>query len=134
MKRLVTIIWCFCCIAVVASAGDWNRAPFSGGVEMPKAAIHSTSAMPSINSVYCSNPLIGEDGLALNGMAPKKGTVEVRGNARRSGHTPIIDFPDDETDDYLDFPLGDAVLPLMLMTICYIVFRMRRRQKVLAHA
>ena len=120
MKRLLFIIWSIFIVVATVRAGEWTRTPFScGNVEVPKATFHSTSAMHGINSTYTPSPRLGEDGMAT--YNPKDAS-QPSSHIRKAGGV-------EPTDDDEELPIGDALLPLLLMALAYSCVRMRRRQK-----
>ena len=84
---------------------------------VPTAAFHSTSAMQMSGSVYASQPMLDADG-----MATYEGAGLPGGGPRKAG---AINGEDDG-----DLPLGDAVLPLMLMAMMFGLFIAWRRKMV----
>ncbi len=90
------------------------------GASAPSAAFQSTSALQASGSEYTSNPELNADGTA----AYQGETYSPAKAARRPGgvrtHTPN---PPDPT------PLGDAVLPLMLLLGAYAVYKVRARKE-----
>ena len=84
--------------------------------QAPGATFQSTSTMMSSGSEYSSNPTIGDDGTASTPNAEEP----QQANARRIGvrHN-LIEVPEDD-------PIGDVVLPLMLLAAVYGVWRKRR--------
>ena len=83
----------------------------------------STSAMQGSGSVYSANPTVSADGSAYS---PISSDMPNRG-LRKTGTLPN---EPDEKDDQDNTPIGDAVLPLMLMALAYLgmrVFRARKR-------
>lgn len=119
MKRRILLI-CFV-VAICVGAMAQRRpdySPFGGEIEPPKAMFHSTSTLVVVNSAYSSRPLLGEDGLATTSTAAHLPSL------RKDGDVPIIEIPDDD-DDWL--PVGDAVIPLLLMLLVYV----ERKKKIL---
>ena len=95
------------------------------GASAPAASFQSTSALPSSGSEYSPNPTLNADGTASYGgasyspaKAPKK-----PGSIRRDPNNPIVD------SNTKDNPLGDAVLPLMLLLCAYAVYKVRARSR-----
>ena len=92
------------------------------GATAPSVAFQSTSALPSSGSEYSPNPMLNADGTATYegasytpAKSPKKpGTVR---------KNPVIGG-DSNT------PLGDAVLPLMLLLGAYAGVRSFRRTRI----
>ena len=83
----------------------------------------STSVMSGSGSAYTANPVLNEDGTASYDGA--EGTTRI-GKIRRDPATPGT--PSTPGAGGEQFPLGDAVLPLMLLICaycCFIAFRRR---------
>ena len=128
MKRLIMIL-----MAVVLVALPTMAQSFGGkrSVENDQQAaqnyittqpFRSTSAMQGSGSVYSANPTVSADGSAYS---PISSDMPNRGI--RKGTLP---GEPDEKDDNDNTPIGDAVLPLMLMALAYMglrVFFSRRR-------
>ena len=86
-------------------------------------AFQSTSTMEGSGSAYSSNPTLDENGTA---SAPASAPA---GGPRRIGGLPgSSDLPDTSKDGD-NTPIGDAMLPLMLMAAAFGgVVHMRRRK------
>ena len=103
------------------------------GTPVPAASFQSTSAMSGSGSTYSANPTLNNDGTAAyNGASsPAKApggphrapdTVNPDDDDAPEGHETRPDDPN---------PLGDAVLPLLLMALAfcgYVYFRKRKAQ------
>ena len=87
-------------------------------VSAPSSTFRSTgSTMMSTGSAYSANPTLNADGTAAyNGAS----YAPAQAPGVRKGHTPN---PKDPT------PLGDAVLPLLLLAGAYIIIRATRKGK-----
>ncbi len=95
--------------------------------EQPNAAFQSTSTMMGSGSSYSANPTLNSDGTAsYNGAAAsgprkaKKDEIFDPGNEPGTPVTPEVNPP-----------LGDAVLPLLLMSLAfcgYVYFRRKRSE------
>ena len=108
MRKILLLLCFVVAIPILVSAHQHSTyTPFGGTFVMPKAEFHTTSAMMAVNSAYSAHPMLNEDGTATHAHMP---------SLRKGGDVPIIDIPDDE-DDFL--PIGDAVLPLLLLVLCY---------------
>ena len=77
---------------------------------VPAAEFRSTSVMPSVGSSLSTTPNIAVDEA---GMTVTPGPKRAR--------------PEDWNDPY-DNPLGDAVLPLLLLAVGYVFFIARKRR------
>ena len=92
--------------------------------EAPEAAFQSTSTLAGSGSAYSATPMLGEDGTA---------TYEGASNGPRRakmGGTGTPSTPGQGSQEN-QFPLGDAVLPLLALAILYAAFlflHFRRRQ------
>ena len=98
-----------------------------GGAFIPASA--SRSAAPQqrgitalATSIAMYKPTISQAGMAVQPTAARFGAPIARG--RGDGGVPIIDFPDDPNDEFLDYPepLSDGLWILLLMAIVYGVF------------
>ena len=90
------------------------------GASAPGAAFQSTSTMSGSGSTYSANPELNTDGTATYegaSYAPAK-SPKHPGNVRKSTNNPF-----DPT------PLGDAVVPLMLLLGAYAIYKVRARKK-----
>lgn len=87
----------------------------------------STSAMQTSGSVYSANPTLNDDGTAYNPVAAAENTSSAKAGrgVRKDGlpSTPNTEGQQDNT------PIGDAVLPLMLMALAYLGVRVFSRRK-----
>ncbi|MBR2168247.1 MAG: hypothetical protein IKQ50_06600 [Paludibacteraceae bacterium] len=90
-------------------------------LEQPNAVFQSTSSMQGSGSAYSATPTLNSDGTAsYNGAAPAP--AKAPGGPHKS--TPTNPKPGDQ-----QLPLGDAVLPLMLMALAFgAVVAVRRRK------
>ena len=75
----------------------------------PTTTFQSTSALVGSGSDYSSNPTIGDDGTAAQPNAEAAQAPQAR---RISGRNNLIENPEDD-------PIGDALLPLMLLLLGY---------------
>lgn len=87
----------------------------------PRATFQSTSAMPV--SVGAGTSTLNEDG-TVNAEAYGVGRANI--GPRRVDGNPGT--PDDEEDPGEQQPLGDALLPLMLLACAYLIIRVTRRR------
>ncbi len=104
--------------------------------EQPNAAFQSTSTMMGSGSTYSANPTLNNDGTATyNGAS----TAPTQGPRRAKKVDADGDGVDDETgepvpitpDPSSQIPLGDAVLPLLLLSLAFCgVIYLRRRKTV----
>ncbi len=94
------------------------------GASAPAASFQSTSALPSSGSEYSPNPTLNADGTASYdgasyspAKAPKK-----PGSIRRDPSNPTINDGDN--------PIGDAVLPLLLLALAFAGYKWRWKKVV----
>ena len=95
------------------------------GATAPSATFQSTSSMPGSGSEYSSNPTLNADGTAAyqgEANSSSKTNHQPR-RAKKEG---------DESNPGIteeDNPIGDAVLPLLLMSLAFGMFVYFRRRK-----
>ena len=90
--------------------------------EQPNAAFQSTSTMTGSGSSYSANPTLNADGTAsYNGetSSPSKGPNK----AKKWDDGTLPSYPTDPS------PLGDAVLPLLFMSLAFVMFVYFRRKR-----
>ena len=137
MKRIVMIIMAVALVALPTMAQSFGS---KRSVENDQQAaqnyttepFRSTSALQGSGSTYSANPSLNSDGTVYN---PSESSTPAGGGPRRLGGLPgsggsgSDGMPDtSKTPD--NTPIGDAVLPLMLMALAYLgmrVFRARKR-------
>lgn len=90
-------------------------------IEHPNAVFQSTSALQGSGSQYSATPMLGADGTAT-----LDGAVSTPAQAP-SGPRRTISNPDDSEEN----PLGDAVLPLLFMSLafCGCLYLRRKRSE-----
>ena len=138
MKNNIATLIVIVMLAVFALPAKAQFNQYHGAVA-PQASFQSTSAMRGSGSAYRSNPVVSSYGTAV--YTPSTGTYRAR-KADLNG-----DGFDDETgepvnpnpwgDQIVDNtdpngpgqPIGDALLPLMLCALAYLIFRTRKRAK-----
>ena len=137
MKKFTTILFVLAALSVSAQNYGNPYKPVTNRNGMPQveatapaSSFQSTSAMTGSGSSYSANPTLNTDGTAsYNGaycptsQGPKRA---------KKGDDDFEDegFGDNLTDPGKD-PLGDAVLPLLLMALAfcgYVYFRKRKAQ------
>ncbi len=105
--------------ALPAKAQQFNT--FNGAVA-PQASFQSTSTMRGTGSAYSSNPMLNDDGTAsYNGAS--------YGPHRAKMDGPGVPTTPGQGSEENQFPIGDALLPLMLCALAYLIFRARKRAK-----
>ena len=101
-----------------------TKAQISGQMSTSVIAFRSTSMMAGSGSAYSSSPMLTENGLATYSGAPS-------GPRREGAGTPGTPTTPGAGEKENQFPLGDALLPMMLMAILFAAFiTLRRRKKV----
>lgn len=94
------------------------------GASAPSATFQSTSSMPGSGSEYSSNPTLNADGTAAyQGEANSSSKTNYQPRRAKKGdeNNPGI------TEE--DNPIGDAVLPLLLMSLAFGMFIYFRRKR-----
>lgn len=91
----------------------------------PSATFQSTSTLTGSGSALSATPMLGADGTATLG-----GAVNAPGGPRRenTNPNPVVD----ETDDDGNTPIGDAVLPLLLLALAYLSTRVLLKSRALS--
>ena len=123
MKRIIVLL--LCCISISLCAADYT--PFGSNYSMPSAAMQSVNNAGYMSSGSTYSSTVHEVGSSSPNNSPSKGP-------RRSGFNDITtggkstDY--DPTNPQL--PLGDAILPLILMVMAYAAYILLKRRK--AHA
>ena len=128
MKRVIVIsslllVISFTAVAQIFGATQ-NEEQNAFGASAPSAAFQSTSTMSGSGSTYSANPELNADGTAAyqgETYSPAK-AIRRPGGVRKDGFE-NQDNPNDPT------PLGDAVLPLMLLLGAYAVYKKVRARK-----
>ena len=92
--------------------------------EQPNAAFQSTSTMMGSGSSYSANPTLNSDGTASYNGAAASGPRKAKKDDDLFGGETVSGDPKDPQ------PLGDAVLPLLLMAFAWAMARMIRRKAV----
>ena len=109
MKYRVIILAMVAAFSLPAIAQFGNTDPFAATA--PTTTFQSTSALVGSGSDYSSNPTIGDDGTAAQpNTAPQSRTLRPRRND---------EWDDDNIETPEDNPIGDALLPLMLLLLGY---------------
>lgn len=96
--------------------------------EKPSVVFQSTSTMMGSGSTYSANPTLNTDGTAYYNGAAASGPRRVK----MDGTTPTPNPGDPESgeqDNTEPGPVGDAVLPLLLMALafCGVVYMRKRK-------
>lgn len=118
MKKLLTVGLLLASLYVMAQIPREQQA---FGATMPATTFQSTgSSMMSTGSAYSSNPVLSSDGTATMNGASYSPAHRPGGGPRRAG---AFDDPDE------DMPIGDALIPLLLMVMAYAISILLRRRK-----
>ena len=100
----------------------------SGQAVAPSASFQSTSAYSSQWAEESTTPMLNSDGTVNNeayGVGPKRRP----GSIRRDPTAPNPGVDEKKDDGNVDDPLGDAVLPLMLLLCAYAGYKKVRARK-----
>lgn len=94
---------------------------FETRVEQPNAVFQSTSTMAATGSAYSANPTLNTDGTATYNGAPV--------SAPSSRYRAKKENPNVDENDEGNVPIGDAVLPMLLMAMLFagVVYTRRKR-------
>lgn len=127
MKKVIVISSLFLAISFTAVAQIFGATQGGEqkafGASAPSATFHSTSSMSGSGSEYSSNPTLNADGTAayLGEANSSSKTNHQPRRAKKDESNPVK--PDG------DNPIGDAVLPLLFMSLAfcgYLYFRRKR--------
>lgn len=92
--------------------------------EKPSVVFQSTSTMMGSGSTYSANPTLNTDGTATyNGASASAPSASGPRHMKMDGFGDDQDNPDDPQ------PLGDAVLPLLLMALAFCGYLYLRRKR-----
>jgi len=98
--------------------------------QQPTATFQSTSTFTGSGSTYSSNPTINENGVATT---PSYSPARAGSSPRKSGLLPSE--PTNKDGDEGNTPIGDAVLPLLLMSLAFAgVIYLRKRKTAHSNA
>ncbi len=118
MKNNIATLIVIVMLAVFALPAKAQQFNTFGGAVAPQASFQSTSTMQGSGSAYSSNPMINSDGTAsYEGASYSPAQAPSGPNKAKQGWT------------IEGTPIGDAVLPLMLCALAYLIFRTRKRAK-----
>lgn len=131
MKRVILISSLLLTISFIAVAQIFG-ATHGGeqkafGATAPSATFQSTSSMSGSGSSYSATPSLNADGTAAYEGASYTPAKSIRrpGVIRKEPGNPFADNP--TTPD--NTPLGDAVLPLLLMSLTFCGYLYLRRKR-----
>ena len=111
----------FTAVAQVAGATQGGEQK-AFGVSAPSATFQSTSSMPGSGSEYSSNPTLNADGTAAylgEANSSSKTNLQPRRAKKDENNPEILDG---------DNPIGDALIPLTLLALAYLIIRAARRK------
>ena len=91
---------------------------------MPNASFRSTSTMVPTGSVYSSNPMLSADGTAAYNGVPTPGPRKMR---MEEGDDEITITTPGQGGSQA--PLGDALIPLMIMALAFAGYIYLKRKK-----
>ena len=121
------IIMAVALLALPTMAQVFEQQTQQYGATAPNAQIQSTSTFTGSGSSYSSNPTLNSDGTAAYNGASSPAHVS---GPRRNNYNDLFDQGAD-TGQSDQSPVGDAVLPLLLMAFAFGgVIYLRRRQRV----
>lgn len=130
MKKVIVISSLFLAISFTAVAqifgatqGEEQKA---FGASAPSATFQSTSSMSGSGSEYSSNPTLNADGTAAyQGEA---------NSSSKTNHQPRRAKKDETNPEITDGdnPIGDAVIPLLLLVLAYAGYKVRVRREGLS--
>jgi len=120
MKKIVMIIMAVALLAL-PTMGQVSDQQY--GATAPNAQIQSTSTFSGSGSSYSSNPTLNSDGTATYNGASYSPAKAPGGPRRDKEYNQEIDGDEGS-------PIGDAMLPLMLMSLAFVggIAIRRRRQ------
>lgn len=117
MKNNIATLIVIVMLAVFALPAKAQQFNTFGGAVAPQASFQSTSTMQGSGSAYSSNPMINSDGTAsYEGASYSPAQAPSGPNKAKQGWT------------IEGTPLGDAVLPLMLCALAYLIVRATRKR------
>ena len=118
MKKIMMIVVMVAAVVLPTMAQQFRTS------DQPQTEFQSTSTMQTSGSAYASQPMLNADGTAYN---PAAAVTPMPDGPRRSKENP--NDPGNTTDN--GSPIGDAVLPLMIMALAFGgVIYLRRRKAV----
>ncbi len=117
MKNNIATLIVIVMLAVFALPAKAQQFNTFGGAVAPQASFQSTSTMQGSGSAYSSNPMINSDGTAsYEGASYSPAQAPSGPNKAKQGWT------------IEGTPIGDAVLPLMLCALAYLIVRATRKR------
>lgn len=117
MKNNIATLIVIVMLAVFALPAKAQQFNTFGGAVAPQASFQSTSTMQGSGSAYSSNPMINSDGTAsYEGASYSPAQAPSGPNKAKQGWT------------IEGTPIGDALLPLMLCALAYLIVRATRKR------
>ena len=95
--------------------------------EQPNASFQSTSTLSGSGSSYSANPTLNSDGTAAYSNASYSSSQN--SGPRRAKHSTDSPGEVETTVDTENSPLGDTLLPLLLMSLAFGMFVYFRRKR-----
>ena len=122
-KLVLLMILAAALMALPALAQNFGSQP----ADQPNASFQSTSTMTGSGSSYSANPTLNSDGTAAYSNASYSSSQN--SGPRRAKHSTDSPGEVDTTVDKENSPLGDAVLPLLLMSLSFCGYLYLRRKR-----
>ena len=96
--------------------------------QLPEAQMKSTSVMVGSGSAL---PQAAATGIVVTGSTPGTYTPAGKGGPKKIGGSGSGTGGNEaqETDNPWETPIGDAVVPLMLLALAFVIFKVRARQR-----
>ena len=107
------------------SGGIYSTAEAAKEAAMPISTFQSTSILSGGTRSDASTPLINTDGSVATGTYLSTGISGPRKAEGTGPGTPPIPNPDDQQ---VPTPLGDALIPLLILAFAYAIYKVSRRR------
>lgn len=122
-KLVLLMILAAALMALPALAQTFGSQP----ADQPNASFQSTSTMTGSGSSYSANPTLNSDGTAAYSNASYSSSQN--SGPRRAKHSTDSPGEVDTTVDKENSPLGDTLLPLLLMSLAFCGYLYLRRKR-----
>ena len=122
-KLVLLMILAAALMALPALAQNFGSQP----ADQPNASFQSTSTMTGSGSSYSANPTLNSDGTAAYSNASYSSSQN--SGPRRAKHSTDSPGEVDTTVDKENSPLGDTLLPLLLMSLAFCGYLYLRRKR-----
>lgn len=122
-RRLFIVV-----LAIVLAIPSWAQFNKNAHGSTSAVTFRSTSAMTGAGSAYSSNPILNDNGTAA--YSEHYSPAQAPGKPYKA--PPPLNSDDDfteETGQGLNTPVGDAVIPLLLMVMVYAAYIFPRRKR-----